>query len=190
MCLCARRSPGRALAQRAPPLGLFFQHVGALRASGTCALTAEPAAAIKAAANQRGGRERITGTTDRARRGELECAETLRPGLHLPGGLHRDHLRDGLDLRRSRRGLAGRRRGLYVESSGRPVSAIEIMTAAMLERMRLACQLAAEALLMVGPHIRPGISTDDINTLVHNFTLERGAWPSPLNYKGFPKSVC
>jgi methionyl aminopeptidase len=70
------------------------------------------------------------------------------------------------------------------------VSAIEIMTPAMLERMRQACQLAAETLLMIGPHIRAGISTDDINTLVHNFTLERGAWPSPLNYKGFPKSVC
>lgn len=70
------------------------------------------------------------------------------------------------------------------------MSAIEIMTPAMLERMRQACQLAAETLVMVGPHIRAGISTDDINTLVHNFTLERGAWPSPLNYKGFPKSVC
>jgi methionyl aminopeptidase len=70
------------------------------------------------------------------------------------------------------------------------VSAIEIMTPAMLERMRQACRLAAETLLMVGPHIRAGITTDDINTLVHNYTLERGAWPSPLNYKGFPKSVC
>jgi methionyl aminopeptidase len=70
------------------------------------------------------------------------------------------------------------------------VSAIEIMTPAMLERMRQACQLAAETLVMVGPHIRAGITTDDINTLVHNYTLERGAWPSPLNYKGFPKSVC
>jgi methionyl aminopeptidase len=72
----------------------------------------------------------------------------------------------------------------------KPVSAIEIMTPAMLEPMRQACQLAAETLVMVGPHIKPGITTDDINTLVHNFTLERGAWPSPLNYKGFPKSVC
>ena len=70
------------------------------------------------------------------------------------------------------------------------MSAIEIMTPAMLERMRQACQLAAETLVMVGPHIKAGITTDDINTLVHNFTLERGAWPSPLNYKGFPKSVC
>jgi len=71
-----------------------------------------------------------------------------------------------------------------------PVSAIEIMTPAALERMRQACRIAAETLLMVGPQIRAGMTTDDINTLVHNYTLERSAWPSPLNYKGFPKSVC
>lgn len=70
------------------------------------------------------------------------------------------------------------------------MSAIEIMTPAALDRMRESCRLAAETLLMVGPHIRAGMTTDDINTLVHNYTLERNAWPSPLNYKGFPKSVC
>jgi methionyl aminopeptidase len=70
------------------------------------------------------------------------------------------------------------------------VSAIEIMSPSMVERMREACKLAAETLLMVGPHVQPGISTDAINTLVHDFTIARGAWPSPLNYKGFPKSVC
>jgi methionyl aminopeptidase len=64
------------------------------------------------------------------------------------------------------------------------------MSPSMVERMRQACQLAADTLLAVGPMIRPGITTDDINTFVHEFTLERGAWPSPLNYKGFPKSVC
>jgi methionyl aminopeptidase len=43
---------------------------------------------------------------------------------------------------------------------------------------------------MVGQHIRPGITTDDVNRLVHDHTIEHGAWPSPLNYHGFPKSVC
>jgi methionyl aminopeptidase len=43
---------------------------------------------------------------------------------------------------------------------------------------------------MVGKHIRAGITTDDINTLVHDYTLQHGAVPSPLNYRGFPKSVC
>jgi methionyl aminopeptidase len=70
------------------------------------------------------------------------------------------------------------------------LSAIEIMTPSMLARMREACQLAADTLVMVGKHLAPGMSTDDINTLVHDYTLEHGAWPSPLNYHGFPKSVC
>ena len=67
---------------------------------------------------------------------------------------------------------------------------IEIMTPAALLGMRSACRLAGETLVAVGPMIRAGITTDDINTFVHDFTIARGAWPSPLNYKGFPKSVC
>ncbi|HKU40399.1 MAG TPA: type I methionyl aminopeptidase [Polyangiales bacterium] len=70
------------------------------------------------------------------------------------------------------------------------MSAIEIMTPSMLARMREACQLAADTLVMVGKHLAPGMTTDDINTLVHDYTLKHGAWPSPLNYHGFPKSVC
>jgi methionyl aminopeptidase len=70
------------------------------------------------------------------------------------------------------------------------LSAIEIMTPSMLARMREACQLGADTLAMVGPHLKPGITTDDINTLVHDYTIKHGAWPSPLNYNGFPKSVC
>ena len=70
------------------------------------------------------------------------------------------------------------------------MSAIEIMTPSMLSRMREACQLAADTLVMVGRHLAPGITTDDINTLVHDYTIKHGAWPSPLNYHGFPKSVC
>jgi methionyl aminopeptidase len=50
--------------------------------------------------------------------------------------------------------------------------------------------MAAETLLLVGEKIRAGMSTEDINTLVHEDTVRRGAYPAPLNYKGFPKSVC
>jgi methionyl aminopeptidase len=64
------------------------------------------------------------------------------------------------------------------------------MTPSMLTRMREACQLAADTLVMVGRHLKPGMTTDDINTLVHDYTLAHHAWPSPLNYNGFPKSVC
>lgn len=67
---------------------------------------------------------------------------------------------------------------------------IEIMSPKMLDQMRAACRLAADTLVMVGQHLRPGMTTDDINTLVHNYTIAHGAWPSPLNYHGFPKSVC
>jgi methionyl aminopeptidase len=70
------------------------------------------------------------------------------------------------------------------------VSRIEIMSSRDLERMRAACQLAADTLVMVGEHLRPGMTTDEINTLVHEYTLAHGARPSPLGYHGFPKSVC
>lgn len=43
---------------------------------------------------------------------------------------------------------------------------------------------------MIEKHIQPGITTDEINILVHNFTIKANAIPAPLNYRGFPKSVC
>jgi methionyl aminopeptidase len=70
------------------------------------------------------------------------------------------------------------------------VSAIEIMTPSMLTRMREACQLAADTLVMVGKHLTPGMTTEDINVLVHDYTIAHDAYPSPLNYNGYPKSVC
>ena len=65
-----------------------------------------------------------------------------------------------------------------------------------LPEMRKACRLAADTLEMISEHIRPGITTDEINTLVHEYTIKHDARPAPLNYgatrhrKGFPKSVC
>ncbi len=56
--------------------------------------------------------------------------------------------------------------------------------------MRPACHHAADTLIMIEKHIRPGITTDEINTLVHAFTINANAIPAPLNYHGFPKSVC
>ncbi len=67
---------------------------------------------------------------------------------------------------------------------------IELMTPKMLEQMRASCRLAAECLLMVGERIGPGVRLTDIDHWVHDFFTERGAYPSPLNYRGFPKSVC
>jgi len=70
------------------------------------------------------------------------------------------------------------------------LSAIELMTPRMLQDMRRSCQLAAECLTAVGEMIAPGITTDQINAFVHEYIVSRDAYPSPLDYKGFPKSVC
>lgn len=56
--------------------------------------------------------------------------------------------------------------------------------------MEKAGQIASETLDLAGKNIRAGISTNEINELIHEFTLSKGATPAPLNYHGFPKSVC
>jgi len=60
----------------------------------------------------------------------------------------------------------------------------------IIERMRHAGAMAAEILTLAGGLVRPGITTDEIDVFVHDATIERGAYPSPLNYHGYPKSVC
>jgi len=67
---------------------------------------------------------------------------------------------------------------------------VQIKTAADIEAMKPACHHAADTLVMIEPFIKPGITTDEINELVHDFTVKAGAIPAPLNYHGFPKSVC
>ncbi len=69
-------------------------------------------------------------------------------------------------------------------------SSIEIKTPQEIERMREVGRLAADTLCRVDEILRPGITTDEINDFVHADTLEKHAIPAPLNYKGFPKSVC
>jgi len=59
-----------------------------------------------------------------------------------------------------------------------------------IEGIRSAGRLVLETLNLVESKIAPGVITDEINTLVHEFTLKNGATPAPLNYRGFPKSVC
>ena len=56
--------------------------------------------------------------------------------------------------------------------------------------MRKAGKLAAEVLDMITPHVVPGVTTEELDKLCHDFTLKHGAVPAPLNYKGFPKSIC
>lgn len=67
---------------------------------------------------------------------------------------------------------------------------VHIKTPQEIDAMRPACRLAADTLVMIEAHIRPGITTDEINSLVHDYTISHGGIPAPLNYRGFPKSVC
>ncbi|RME84557.1 MAG: type I methionyl aminopeptidase, partial [Zetaproteobacteria bacterium] len=67
---------------------------------------------------------------------------------------------------------------------------IELKTPEEIEQMRRACRHAADALVFIEPYIRPGITTDQINEIIHIFTVRAGARPAPLGYHGFPKSVC
>lgn len=67
---------------------------------------------------------------------------------------------------------------------------IKIHDEAGFEGMRKSGQLAAECLDFITPYVKPGVTTDALNTLCHDWTLERGAVPAPLNYRGFPKSIC
>ena len=65
-----------------------------------------------------------------------------------------------------------------------------IKTPAQLEGIRKAGKLNTEILDMVAENIHAGMSTEDINKLVHEYTIAHGGIPAPLNYCGFPKSVC
>ena len=65
-----------------------------------------------------------------------------------------------------------------------------IRTAEEIVRMRAAGLAAARILRMAGEFVKPGITTDDIDAYVHELTIKEGGYPSPLNYRGFPKSIC
>ncbi|MEJ2221311.1 MAG: type I methionyl aminopeptidase [Desulfobacterales bacterium] len=67
---------------------------------------------------------------------------------------------------------------------------IRLKEEADIEGIRKAGQLVLDTFEQIEDKIRPGIKTDEINTIVHEFTLKNGAQPAPLKYRGFPKSVC
>ena len=68
--------------------------------------------------------------------------------------------------------------------------AIKIKTAEEIEKMRTAGRLAASVLEMIGPHVKAGITTDELNQICHDYIISHDAYPAPLNYHGFPKSIC
>jgi len=66
---------------------------------------------------------------------------------------------------------------------------IERKTTAQIAAMREACALAREVLEVAGHAVHPGVSTDEIDCIAHDFIISRGAYPSPLGYAGYPKSI-
>ena len=74
---------------------------------------------------------------------------------------------------------------LYLQKHG-----IRVKETGDIEGIKKAGRLALKTLGLVEGSIRVGMTTDDINTLVHDYTLKNGATPAPLGYRGFPKSVC
>ena len=69
--------------------------------------------------------------------------------------------------------------------------AIELKSAADIEKMRISGALAADLLEMIEPHVVPGVTTGELDRICHEYTVNKqGAIPAPLNYRGFPKSIC
>jgi methionyl aminopeptidase len=68
---------------------------------------------------------------------------------------------------------------------------VTIKTAPEIEKMRVAGHLAGEVLKIIRPHVQPGITTEELDRICHDYIVnEQQAIPAPLNYRGFPKSIC
>jgi len=71
-----------------------------------------------------------------------------------------------------------------------PFTGSEVQTPETIEAMRTAGRIAADALAEVGRNVRPGVSTDELDRIGHEYLCDHGAYPSTLGYRGFPKSLC
>jgi methionyl aminopeptidase len=68
---------------------------------------------------------------------------------------------------------------------------VSIKTPAEIDKMRVAGRLAGEVLTMIGPYVKAGVTTDELNQICHDYIVNvQQAIPAPLNYRGFPKSIC
>lgn len=106
---------------------------------------------------------------DRAPRGTLEPG-TLTPKRPVPRNIPRPE---------------------YVGRTGpERVTASDVKDASTIARIRAAGRVAARALEAVGAAVRPGVSTDELDRIGHEYMLSQGAYPSTLDYMGYPKSLC
>ena len=72
----------------------------------------------------------------------------------------------------------------------RPYTGSHVQTADVIERMRESGRIAADAMHAAARAIAPGVTTDELDAVAHQYMLDHGAYPSALGYRGFPKSVC
>jgi methionyl aminopeptidase len=79
----------------------------------------------------------------------------------------------------------------YVDRPGpRPWTGPDAFDDETVARIRVAARIAAQALEEVGRHVAPGVTTDQLDVVGHEFLMDHGAYPSTLGYRGFPKSLC
>jgi methionyl aminopeptidase len=71
-----------------------------------------------------------------------------------------------------------------------PYTGSHVQSLETIERMRVAGQIAAQAMHAAAAEIAPGVTTDDLDRVAHEFLIDHGAYPSTLGYRGFPKSCC
>ncbi|MBP3036832.1 type I methionyl aminopeptidase [Arthrobacter sp. zg-ZUI100] len=71
-----------------------------------------------------------------------------------------------------------------------PFTGSEVKSPETIEKIRVASKIAAQAIVEVGRHIAPGVTTDELDRIGHEFLLDHHAYPSTLGYRGFPKSLC
>nr|HQV23170.1 type I methionyl aminopeptidase [Agitococcus sp.] len=68
---------------------------------------------------------------------------------------------------------------------------VSLKTAEEIAKMRVAGKLAADVLMMIGTYVKAGVSTEELNQICHDYIVNvQNAIPAPLNYRGFPKSIC
>src|SRR4051812_8246822 len=121
--------------------------------------------------------ERVAAEQARREEAERLAASYVRPGRLSP--------RREVPASIPRPDYVGAPGGRPVErGSGRPKTADEIA------RMRVAGRAAAEVLELTAAAVRPGITTDELDAICHQACIERGGYPSPLGYHGYPKSLC
>jgi methionyl aminopeptidase len=78
----------------------------------------------------------------------------------------------------------------YVGKKRPRTGELDVKDPETIERMRVAGRIAAQALAEVGKHVQPGVTTDELDRVGHEFMLDHGAYPSTLGYRGYPKSLC